>query len=93
MAQKVTVTEASRRAGVDRSTIHRKVKNGTISVEVGPDGRKRIDLSELQRVYPGAATGDAPPATESAPRDIHMKQQGLILSENNALQRETDGGR
>jgi len=48
---KMTISEAARIAGVPRSTIYRKIKTGEMSCET-LDGRKVVDPSELQRVFP-----------------------------------------
>jgi len=54
----VNLSEAARLAGKDRSTIHRKVKDGTLSATVDAAGNKAIDTAELQRVF-GALHGAA----------------------------------
>jgi len=48
---KHSVSEASRLTGKNRTTIHRHIKKGVISVEKGPTGNFLIDTSELERVY------------------------------------------
>lgn len=47
--------EAARLAGVDPSTIHRRVKRGEISASRQPNGKRGIELVELLRVYPDLA--------------------------------------
>ena len=47
----LTITEAATTAGVDRATIYRKIRNGTLSAVIGKDGTKKIDVSELARVF------------------------------------------
>jgi predicted site-specific integrase-resolvase len=49
---KLTISEAARRAGVERPTLYRKIKAGELSKEVGEDGKPAIELSELARLYP-----------------------------------------
>lgn len=51
---KVSISEAARRAGVNRKTIQRKLEDGILSKEIGNEGQPLIDLSELCRVYPNA---------------------------------------
>lgn len=53
---KLSVSDAARRAGVDRKVIYRKLASGEISREVGQDGKTTIDLSELARIYPNVVT-------------------------------------
>lgn len=45
---KLTISEASALIGVSRQTIYRKLHDGTLS----RDSDKRVDLSELMRVFP-----------------------------------------
>lgn len=50
----LSITEAARLAGVDRRTIQRQIKRGTLSATAAPDGSRVIDTAELFRVYPDA---------------------------------------
>jgi hypothetical protein len=47
----LTFTEAARAAGVARSTLYRRVKNGGLNSVERPDGTLGIAASELARVY------------------------------------------
>jgi hypothetical protein len=42
---------AARMAGVSRQTLYRKMSEGAISWDVDPQGRRRIESSELMRVF------------------------------------------
>ncbi len=48
---KVGATEAEKLTGVNRSTIHRAMKSGKLSYETDKNGHKKIDVSELDRVF------------------------------------------
>lgn len=48
----ISFTEAAKMAGVNPSTIHRAVKGGRLSAKMLDNGRKAIDPSELERVFP-----------------------------------------
>ena len=48
---KMSVAEAARTAGTQRSTLYRAMENGKLSYEM-LNGRKVIDPSELERVFP-----------------------------------------
>ncbi len=48
MSIDITISEASRLAGVSRQTIYNQINSGELSRNV----KKRIELSELLRVYP-----------------------------------------
>jgi hypothetical protein len=53
---KLSISEAARRAGVRRNTLYRKLEAGKISKETDAEGKPVIDLAELCRLYPHAAT-------------------------------------
>lgn len=56
----VSVTEAARLTGKNRATIHRYIKQGKLSQSTDAAGSKKIETSELLRVF-GAIS--ASPAT------------------------------
>lgn len=49
-----TVADAAKRAGVERTTLYRKLKKGELSAQSDASGNKFIEASELLRVYPDA---------------------------------------
>ena len=49
---KVSISEAARLAGKSRTTLHRLIKTGELSVSTGDRNAKMIDVSELLRVFP-----------------------------------------
>lgn len=61
----ISFTEAASRAGVNVSTIHRQVKKGVLAAVRDERGRRRIDVSELARVYPQSAEIVAQSGAES----------------------------
>jgi hypothetical protein len=83
---KLTISDAARRASVERSTLYRRAQRGEISFEKGPDGKPRIDLSELLRVYPDADPSPHP-ATVAQTRSGQRTQQA---SESRGLEREIE---
>jgi hypothetical protein len=66
----LTYAEAARRAGVDPSTIRRKVDRGQLAASARPDGTRGVELSELARLYPHALT---PASTGAAPRQAQAE--------------------
>jgi excisionase family DNA binding protein len=63
----LSITEAARRAGVDRSTIQRAVRAGRLSATRDGTGRRCIDAAELVRVY-GAPPLHAARTDEALPQ-------------------------
>lgn len=49
---KVSISEAARLARKSRTTLHRLIKTGELSVSTGDRNAKMIDISELSRVFP-----------------------------------------
>ena len=72
---KVGATGAEKLTGVNRSTIHRAMKSGRLSYVTDENGHKKIDTSELDRVF-GLLQQDA------TPRDV--AQNGNATPRNNA---------
>jgi hypothetical protein len=48
----IGLSEAARLTGRNQSTIHRAMKAGRLSYTVDETGERRIDTSELARVFP-----------------------------------------
>lgn len=51
MSTKLTIKEAVEIIPVSESSLRRDIKNGKVSSEKDLQGRRRIDVSELTRVY------------------------------------------
>jgi hypothetical protein len=77
---RLTISEAARRAGVDRKAIYRHLEKGMLSKEITMEGDARIELSELARLYPQAvdATGEASPRHRKTGRDGTDTAQQVI---------------
>lgn len=87
---KLSISEAARRAGVNRTTLHRRIEKGDLSKEIGDDGKPVIDLSELARLYPSAVKGGQVQQAEQQAMQQPFEQAatGALLRENSLL-RET----
>jgi len=48
----ITISETARLTGKNRTTIYKYINNGKLSVVVSVDGSKKIDTSEILRVFP-----------------------------------------
>jgi len=62
---KLGISEAARRAGVDRKVLYRLIEKGKLSKEL-EEGKVVIDLSELARLYPQATNESAQRHTVSS---------------------------
>ena len=65
----MTLPAAAKAAGVSRTTIVRKIKEGRLSATIDDDGSQVIDPAELSRVYP-AATLPGSRADQAEPSPI-----------------------
>lgn len=65
----VTISKASKMAGVSRATIYNDIDSGTLSVELGAKNRKMIDVSELSRVYKNLKSPDEKDDSKSVKSD------------------------
>ena len=100
---KMSVAEAARAAGTQRSTLYRAMENGKLSYEM-LNGRKVIDPSELERVFPSErpkvvrGTGSAiineqiTPSTEQQSNQVLLavlkKEIELVREQNHALEED-----
>lgn len=83
------VAEAAKRAGVERTTLYRKLKKGEISAHSDPSGNKLVEASELLRLYP-----DADLSEDFATENQQLRESGIQQlatdNENRLLQREIE---
>lgn len=85
---KLSISEAARRAGVNRTTLHRQIEKGRISKETGDDGKPVIDLSELARVYPAVVSPQG--AQHGVQQQSEQVGTDALLRENNLLRETVD---
>lgn len=85
---KLSISEAARRAGVNRTTLHRQIEKGTISKEIGEDGKPVIDLAELARVYPSAVSPQR--AQQGVQHQSEQVGTDALLRENSLLRETVD---
>ncbi len=102
----ISISEAARLTGKPRSTIHRHLKNGTLSKGKDGQGRPVIDVAELERVYgalqqadmvqTGATLQPATPEWDSVDRaklieiEALKRENALLLNERDDLRRRLD---
>ncbi|MBA1205411.1 helix-turn-helix domain-containing protein, partial [Pseudomonas capeferrum] len=85
-----TIQEAMKLAGVSRRTLYNHSDAGRISYSIGPDGRRRFETAELERVY-GKLQQVAQPATHQSAQlgtpVLSTNDLGKVIEE--AVQRAT----
>lgn len=101
----VSVTEAARLTGKNRATIHRYIKQGKLSQISDATNTKKVDTSELIRVFGSLTSSSATPlqsvpmqhdATPKTDQSVALLQQKIALleqlleSKNNELQRQDE---
>lgn len=99
----ISISEAARLTGKPRSTIHRHLKNGTLSKGKDGQGRPVIDVAELERVYgalqqmgmpqTGATRQSAAPGWDRADLielEALRRENALLLNERDDLRRRLD---
>jgi hypothetical protein len=52
----IGLAEAARLSGRNRATIHRALKSGKLAFSLAEGGERKIDISELERVFGTKAT-------------------------------------
>jgi len=73
MSTKLTIKEAVAVIPVSESSLRRDIKKGKVSSEKDLQGRRRIDVSELERVYGQLKQSNGAPDIPSEPvRDSQM---------------------
>lgn len=101
----VSVTEAARLTGKNRATIHRYIKQGKLSQISDATNTKKVDTSELIRVFGSLIAPSATPlqsdamqhdATPKTDKSVALLQQKIVLleqlleSKNKELQRQDE---
>jgi hypothetical protein len=88
---KISISEASRRTGKPRSTLHRHIRTGKLSREFNELGNPIIDMSELERVYGHLLPPDMKPdgaTLRFAPSNRTTLDIGVQIELEEALKRE-----
>jgi hypothetical protein len=80
----VTLLEAARRTGRDKSTLRRQIKAGKLSATRDPNGTWLIEVAELERLHPmrpevgTEVVPRAAPATAAAVDQLVAELRGVI---------------
>ena len=91
----LTIAQAARTAGVARSTIYSHLRSGRLSATRTPTGERRIDTSELTRVYSTVGPTTQSNVVSPTPLDIALLQARIeaLETQNRLLRDEVQTGR
>ena len=91
----VTIAQAARTVGVARSTIYSHLRSGKLSATRTPTGERRIDTSELTRVYGSARQTTQSDVVSSTSLDMALLQARIeaLEAQNRLLRDEVQTGR
>ena len=91
----LTVTQAARTVGVARSTVYDHLRTGKLSATRNAAGERRIDTSELARVYGSVGPTTQPDVGNPTPPDVAVLQAKIesLEAQNRLLRDEVQAGR
>ena len=91
----LTIAQAARTIGVARSTIYSHLRSGKLSATRTPTGERRIDTSELTRVYGPVRPTTQSNVVSSTPLDVALLQARIeaLEAQNRLLRDEVQAGR
>lgn len=81
---KISISEAARLTGKNRSTLHRHIKAGKLSKHFDQDNNPVLDTSELSRVYPSFKIPGAKQQATTVLRNSGMQQVAIPQKPENA---------
>jgi len=84
-----SLSQAAKRAGVSKATVHRAIKSGKLSASRQDDGSFHIDPAELARVYPDSLK----PVETSQGSSVETTRNGGNTQRNAVLEAELTGAR
>ena len=91
----LTIAQAARTAGVARSTIYAHLRSGKLSATRTPTGERRIDTSELTRVYGPVGSTTQSDVVSLTSLDVALLQARIeeLEAQNRLLRDEMQAGR
>ena len=91
----LTIAQAARTVGVARSTIYDHLRSGKLSATRTPKGERRIDTSELARVYGLVGQTTQPSVATPTPPDVAILQAKIeaLEAQNKLLRDEVQASR
>ena len=91
----LTIAQAARTVGVARSTVYAHLRSGKLSAIRTPTGERRIDTSELVRVYGTVGQTTQSDVASPTPQDVTLLQAKIesLEAQNRLLQDEVQASR
>ena len=91
----LTIAQAARTVGVARSTVYAHLRSGKLSAIRTPTGERRIDTSELARVYSTVGQTTQSDVASSTSQDIALLQAKIesLEAQNRLLRDEVQASR
>ncbi len=91
----LTIAQAARTIGIARSTIYAHLRSGKLSATQIPTGERRIDTSELSRVYGAVAQTTQSDVVSPTSPDVAILQTRIeaLEAQNRLLRDEVQTGR
>ena len=91
----LTIAQAARTVGVARSTVYAHLRSGKLSATRTPTGERRIDTSELARVYGTVGQTTQSDVVRSTPQDVALLQAKIesLEAQNRLLRDEVQTSR
>ncbi len=91
----LTIAQAARTVGVARSTIYSHLRSGKLSATRTPKGERRIDTSELVRVYGPVRHTTQSDVVGPTPLDVALLQARIeaLEAQNKLLRDEVEASR
>ena len=91
----LTIAQAARTVGVARSTVYAHLRSGKLSTIRTPTGERRIDTSELARVYGTVGQTTQSNVVSSTPQDVALLQAKIesLEAQNRLLWDEVQASR
>ena len=87
---KVSISEAARLAGKSRTTLHRLIRTGELSVSTGERNAKMVDISELVRIFPDLKLNAAEHQIEQVSEQLVTGNVTCRDHENERLKQEIE---
>ena len=91
----LTIAEAARTFSVARSTIYSHLRSGKLSATRTLKGERRIDTSELHRIYGSVVATTQSDGVDTTPHDVAILQARIeaLEAQNRLLRDEVEAGR